>query len=65
MRTTEMRNVLVSDGSRRNAWRSDEEALVNALAGAAWRNEMDRRSWLKSSMSTILRKVALRNRRGP
>ncbi|MDP6420386.1 MAG: hypothetical protein FI707_07125 [SAR202 cluster bacterium] len=63
MRTAEMRNGLIQNGSRRDTWKSDEEALVNALVGAAWRNEMDQRSWLRSSMSVIWRKVALKNRR--
>ncbi|HAL46343.1 MAG: hypothetical protein CL694_04875 [Chloroflexi bacterium] len=58
-----MRNGLIQNGSRRDTWKSDEEALVNALVGAAWRNEMDQRSWLRSSMSVIWRKVALKNRR--
>jgi hypothetical protein len=59
-----MRNGLIENGSRHDTWKSDEEALVNALVGAAWRNEMDQRSWLRSSMSVIWRKVAHKNRRG-
>ncbi|HJO81634.1 MAG: hypothetical protein QGG34_12550 [SAR202 cluster bacterium] len=54
---------MITDGARRDTWKSDEEALVNALVGAAWRNEMDQRSWLRSSMAAIMRKVIHKDRR--
>ncbi len=63
MWTAEIGNVMITDGARRDTWKSDEEALVNALVGAAWRNEMDQRSWLRSSMAAIMRKVIHKDRR--
>jgi hypothetical protein len=46
------------------AWRSDEEDMVNALIGAAWRHHVSRRTRLKLFMLNLLTGVGALVRRG-
>ena len=44
-------------------WRPGEEALVNAIIGAAWHNQMSQRSGLRPTLSRVLSRMLFRGRR--
>ena len=48
---------------RSYAWGPDETAMVNAIIGAAWDNQMSLRSGLRHTLSRLLRGMLFRGRR--
>ena len=65
MQTANTQDLPDRELPRTYTWRPDEEALVNAIIGAAWHNQMSRRSGLGSILSSILRGMLFRGRRDP
>ena len=65
MQTASTQDLPDSELQRTYTWRSDEETMVNAIMGAAWHNQMSRRSGLRTTLSTIMGRMLFRGRRDP
>ena len=48
---------------RRYAWGPDETAMVNAIIGAAWVNQLSLRSGFRHTLSRVVRGMLFRRRR--
>ena len=63
MQTANTQDLPDAELQRTYTWASDEEAMVNAIIGAAWHNQMSMRTGLRPNLARIMRGLVFRGRR--
>lgn len=63
MQTANTRDRPDGEIQRSYAWGPDETAMVNAIIGAAWVNQMSLRSGIRHTLSKVLRRMIFRGGR--
>ncbi len=62
MQTANTQDLPNGELQRTYIWGPDEEAIVYAIIGAGWYNQMSQRSGLRSTLARILRRMLFRDR---
>ena len=65
MQTANTQDLPNGDFHKTYAWGPGEAEMVNAIIGAAWRNQMDMRSGFRPALSRIIRRITFRDERVP